>query len=46
MVTLGAVIATSKVTHMLIDGAGHGETQFSTDANLRLMIVFLDQHLE
>jgi hypothetical protein len=34
------------VTYMLIDGAGHGGAQFSTDANLKLVIVFLDNYLK
>jgi acetyl esterase/lipase len=43
---LSAVIGADKVTYMLIDGAGHGGAQFSTDANLALVIAFLDKYLK
>jgi len=43
---LSAVIDAGKVTYMLIDGAGHGGSQFSTDENLALVIAFLDKYLK
>jgi acetyl esterase/lipase len=43
---LSAVIGADKATYTLIDGAGHGGAQFSTDANLKLVIVFLDNYLK
>jgi pimeloyl-ACP methyl ester carboxylesterase len=43
---LSAVIGADKVTYTLIDGAGHGGAQFSTDANLKLVIAFLDNYLK
>jgi acetyl esterase/lipase len=43
---LSAVIGADKVTYILIDGAGHGGAQFSTDANLALVIAFLDKYLK
>ncbi len=43
---LSAVIGAEKVTYTLIDGAGHGGAQFSTDANLGLVIAFLDRYMK
>ena len=43
---LSAVIGGEKVTYTLIDGAGHGGAQFSTDENLALVINFLDKYLK
>jgi acetyl esterase/lipase len=43
---LRLVIGAEKVTYTLIDGAGHGGSQFSTDENLALVIAFLDKYLK
>jgi acetyl esterase/lipase len=43
---LSAVIGPDKVTYTLIDGAGHGGSQFSTAGNLQLVVDFLDQYLK
>jgi acetyl esterase/lipase len=43
---LSAVIGADKVTYTLIDGAGHGGSQFSTAENLALVVKFLDKYLK
>lgn len=43
---LGAAIGTDNATYTLIDGAGHGGAEFSTDENLLVVINFLDTHLK
>lgn len=43
---LSKVIGADKVTYTLIDGAGHGGSEFSTDANLKLVVDFLDKYLK
>jgi acetyl esterase/lipase len=43
---LSKVIGADKVTYTLIDGAGHGGSQFSTDANLKVVIDFLNKYLQ
>jgi acetyl esterase/lipase len=43
---LGAVVGAENATYTLIDGAGHGGAQFGTEANLALVIAFLDMHLK
>jgi acetyl esterase/lipase len=43
---LSTVLGSDKVTFTLIDGAGHGGSQFSSDANLALVIAFLDKYLK
>jgi acetyl esterase/lipase len=43
---LSPVIGADKVTYTLIDGAGHGGSQFSTAENLALVINFLDKYLK
>jgi acetyl esterase/lipase len=43
---LGAVLGAENATYTLIDGAGHGGAQFGTEANLALVIAFLDSHLK
>jgi hypothetical protein len=43
---LSAAIGADKVTYTLIDGAGHGGSQFSTTENLTLVVKFLDKYLK
>jgi acetyl esterase/lipase len=43
---LGAAIGPENATYTLIDGAGHGGAEFSTDENLQVVINFLDTHLK
>ena len=43
---LGAAIGADKVTYTLIDGAGHGGTQFSTETNMKVVVDFLNIHLK
>jgi acetyl esterase/lipase len=43
---LGAAIGADKVTYTLIDGAGHGGAQFTTEANLKVVVDFLNKHLK
>ena len=43
---LGAVIGEDKATYTLIEGAGHGGTQFEAEENLAKAIAFLDAHLK
>lgn len=43
---LSKVIGANKVSYTLIDGAGHGGAQFSTDANLKLVVDFLNKYLK
>ncbi|HZU86833.1 MAG TPA: alpha/beta hydrolase, partial [Anaerolineaceae bacterium] len=43
---LSAVIGADKVTYISIEGAGHGGSQFSTDANLQFVIDFLNTYLK
>ncbi|PWB56434.1 MAG: alpha/beta hydrolase [Anaerolineales bacterium] len=43
---LSPVIGADKVTFILIDGAGHGGSQFTTSENLALVINFLDKYLK
>lgn len=43
---LAAAIGADNATYTLIDGAGHGGTQFETQENLQLVIEFLNKHLQ
>ena len=43
---LAAAIGSDNATYTLIDGAGHGGTQFETQENLQLVIEFLNKHLQ
>jgi acetyl esterase/lipase len=43
---LTAAIGAENATYTLIDGAGHGGPQFETEANLQLVIDFLNTHLK
>ncbi len=43
---LAAAIGAGNATYTLIDGAGHGGTQFETEENLQLVIEFLNKHLQ
>lgn len=43
---LSAVIGADKVAYTSIAGAGHGGSQFSTEANLQLVIDFLNTYLQ
>ena len=43
---LSKAIGADKVTYTLIDGAGHGGSQFSTDANLKVVVDFLNKYLQ
>jgi acetyl esterase/lipase len=43
---LSAVIGADKVTYTLIDGAGHGGSQFSTTENLKIVLDFLTKYLK
>ncbi len=43
---LSPVIGADKVTHIALDGAGHGGSQFETAENLNLVIGFLDKYLK
>ena len=43
---LSKVIGVDKVTYTLLDGAGHGGSQFNTTANIQLVIGFLDKYLK
>ncbi len=42
---LSATLGTDKVTLILLEGAGHGGTQFSTEENLNLVVDFLNSFL-
>ncbi|MFY8005280.1 MAG: alpha/beta hydrolase fold domain-containing protein [Chitinophagaceae bacterium] len=44
--SLKAVLGESKVSYELINGAGHGGSQFSTEANLNKAIAFFDSKLK
>lgn len=43
---LSAAIGADKVTHIALEGAGHGGSQFETAENLQTVIAFLDQYLK
>lgn len=43
---LGAAIGTENATYTLIEGAGHGGAEFETEANLQMVLDFLNQHLK
>jgi hypothetical protein len=43
---LSAVIGADKVTHVSLEGAGHGGSEFQTEENLKLVIAFLDKYLK
>lgn len=43
---LAQAIGSENVTYSLLDGAGHGGSQFETEANLKLVISFLDKYLK
>jgi acetyl esterase/lipase len=43
---LTKVIGPDQVKYTLIDGAGHGGAQFSTDANLKVVVDFLNKYLK
>lgn len=43
---LAPVIGAENATYTLIDGAGHGGEQFETEANVKLVLEFLDKHLK
>ncbi len=43
---LSAVIGADKVTYVLLEGAGHGGSQFETAENLAQVIAFLDKYLK
>ncbi len=43
---LSQVIGADQVTYTLIEGAGHGGSQFSTADNLALVVAFLDMYLK
>jgi acetyl esterase/lipase len=43
---LEKILSKSNLTLMLLDGAGHGGTQFSTAANLEKVFAFLDRYLK
>lgn len=43
---LSAAIGTDKATYTLIDGAGHGGTEFSAEENLTLVLNFLNSYLK
>ncbi len=43
---LSAVLGADKVVYSVLDGAGHGGSQFSTAENIGLVIGFLDSHLK
>lgn len=43
---LAQVIGSDKVIYTLLDGAGHGGSQFQTEANLKKVISFLDKYLK
>jgi acetyl esterase/lipase len=40
------VLGDSKVSYDLLDGAGHGGSQFSTSANMQKVITFFNNHLK
>jgi len=42
---LSATIGVDKVTLMLLEGAGHGGSQFSTEENLNLVVAFFNSYL-
>lgn len=42
---LSSMLGVDKVTLILLDGAGHGGSQFTTEANLNLVIDFFNTHL-
>lgn len=44
--SLSKVIGAEEVTYTQIEGAGHGGAQFNTDANLKLVVDFLNKHLK
>lgn len=43
---LSVVIGPEKVTYVLLEGAGHGGSQFETTENLQMVIAFLDTYLK
>lgn len=43
---LSATLGADKVTLILLEGAGHGGSQFSTEENLNLVIDFLNSYLK
>lgn len=43
---LSSTLGVDKVTLVLLDGAGHGGSQFTTEANLYLLIDFFTTHLK
>ncbi len=43
---LAQAIGSEKVTYTLLDGAGHGGSQFETETNLKKVISFLDNYLK
>ncbi len=43
---LSKAIGAEKVTYTQIDSAGHGGAQFNTDANLKLVVDFLNKYLK
>lgn len=43
---LAQTIGSDKVTYNLLDDAGHGGSQFETEANLQKVISFLDKYLK
>jgi pimeloyl-ACP methyl ester carboxylesterase len=43
---LADALGADKATYTLIDGAGHGGSQFETEENLQVVIGFLDQYLK
>lgn len=43
---LSAVIGADNVTYVSLEGAGHGDSQFETAENLKLVIDFLDKNLK
>jgi acetyl esterase/lipase len=44
--SLSKVIGADKVTYILIDGAGHGGAEFTTDANFKVIVDFLNKYLK
>ena len=43
---LADALGADKATYTLIDGAGHGGSQFETPENLQMVLDFLNQHLK
>lgn len=43
---LSAAIGSSKVSYSTIEGAGHGTSEFTTDANVKKVLDFLDKYLK